>query len=171
MLAKGNRSKQVTDACEKHGGFYLGSIGGPAAILAKESIKSVEVVDFESLRNSLIQEAGVALTGSSVVSDHRLHLEMENLGSGLTIGQATESIINLMNALEARGDAATLDAYPKEVVQGLKTEKEWKKEAFEQSRKLRKKKYGSGEGVTAGGATTQDALSQADEWIKEAMEK
>ncbi len=46
MIAKGNRSQQVTDACGKHGGFYLGSIGGPAAILAQESIKSVEVLDY-----------------------------------------------------------------------------------------------------------------------------
>lgn len=49
MLAKGNRSKQVTDACQAHGGFYLGSIGGPAAILAAESIKKVEVLDFAEL--------------------------------------------------------------------------------------------------------------------------
>jgi fumarate hydratase class I len=49
MLAKGNRSQQVTDACKKHGGFYLGSIGGPAAILAKNNIKKVEVFDFEEL--------------------------------------------------------------------------------------------------------------------------
>ena len=49
MLAKGNRSQAVTDACNKHGGFYLGSIGGPAAILAKENIKSVELVAFEEL--------------------------------------------------------------------------------------------------------------------------
>ena len=42
MLAKRNRSKQVTDACHKHGGFYLGSIDGPAAILAQYSIKSLE---------------------------------------------------------------------------------------------------------------------------------
>ncbi|MDQ8200013.1 fumarate hydratase [Pelagicoccus enzymogenes] len=49
MLAKGNRSQQVTDACAKHGGFYLGSIGGPAAILAKESIKKVELVEYEEL--------------------------------------------------------------------------------------------------------------------------
>jgi len=48
-LAKGNRSKQVTEACKKYGGFYLGSIGGPAAILAKESITRVEVIDFEDL--------------------------------------------------------------------------------------------------------------------------
>ena len=46
-LAKGNRSKQVTNACKKYGGFYLGSIGGPAAILAKNSIKNVEVLDNE----------------------------------------------------------------------------------------------------------------------------
>ena len=49
MLAKGNRSKQVTEACKKHGGFYLGSIGGPAARLAQDCIKKVEVLDFEEL--------------------------------------------------------------------------------------------------------------------------
>lgn len=49
MLAKGNRSKQVTDACKKYGGFYLGSIGGPAAILAKDSIKKVEVHEYPEL--------------------------------------------------------------------------------------------------------------------------
>jgi fumarate hydratase class I len=49
MLAKGNRSQQVTDACRDNGGFYLGSIGGPAARLAKDAIKKVEVIDFEDL--------------------------------------------------------------------------------------------------------------------------
>ena len=49
MLAKGNRSKAVTDACHKHGGFYLGSIGGPAAILAKENIKKVELLEYAEL--------------------------------------------------------------------------------------------------------------------------
>jgi fumarate hydratase class I len=49
MIAKGNRSQKVTDACKTHGGFYLGSIGGPAAILAKESIKNVEVLDYPEL--------------------------------------------------------------------------------------------------------------------------
>lgn len=49
MLAKGNRSQQVTDACKKHGGFYLGSIGGPAAILAQNSIKSLECVEYPEL--------------------------------------------------------------------------------------------------------------------------
>lgn len=49
MIAKGNRSKQVTDACKKHGGFYLGSIGGPAAILAQNSIKKVELLEYPEL--------------------------------------------------------------------------------------------------------------------------
>lgn len=49
MLAKGNRSQQVTDACKKHGGFYLGSAGGPAALLAQEHIRSQEVVAFPEL--------------------------------------------------------------------------------------------------------------------------
>jgi fumarate hydratase class I len=49
MLAKGNRSKQVTDACAEHGGFYLGSIGGPAARLADHSIRKVEVQEYEEL--------------------------------------------------------------------------------------------------------------------------
>lgn len=49
MLAKGNRSQQVTDACKKYGGFYLGSIGGPAAVLAQNSIKSLECVEYPEL--------------------------------------------------------------------------------------------------------------------------
>lgn len=49
MLAKGNRSQQVTDACKKHGGFYLGSIGGPAAILAQDNIKSIECLAYPEL--------------------------------------------------------------------------------------------------------------------------
>jgi fumarate hydratase class I len=49
MIAKGNRSQQVTDACKKHGGFYLGSIGGPAAILAKDNIKKVELLEYPEL--------------------------------------------------------------------------------------------------------------------------
>jgi fumarate hydratase class I len=49
MIAKGNRSKQVTDACKRYGGFYLGSIGGPAALLAEENIKKVECIDYPEL--------------------------------------------------------------------------------------------------------------------------
>jgi len=49
MIAKGNRSQQVTDACKKYGGFYLGSIGGPAAILAQENIKNVSLLEYPEL--------------------------------------------------------------------------------------------------------------------------
>jgi fumarate hydratase class I len=49
MIAKGNRSPQVTEACRKHGGFYLGSIGGPAALLAKENIRKVELIEYPEL--------------------------------------------------------------------------------------------------------------------------
>ena len=49
MIAKGNRTAAVTEACRKHGGFYLGSIGGPAAVLAAESIEHVEVLDYAEL--------------------------------------------------------------------------------------------------------------------------
>jgi fumarate hydratase class I len=49
MIAKGNRSPQVTEACRKHGGFYLGSTGGPAALLAKEHIRRVELLEYEEL--------------------------------------------------------------------------------------------------------------------------
>lgn len=59
MIAKGNRSRQVTDACKKHGGFYLGSIGGPAAILAKDNIKSVKVLDYPELGMEAIWEIEV----------------------------------------------------------------------------------------------------------------
>ena len=49
MIAKGNRSQKVTEACREHGGFYLGSPGGPAALLAEENIRKVEVVEFPEL--------------------------------------------------------------------------------------------------------------------------
>ncbi|HEX5605513.1 MAG TPA: fumarate hydratase [Candidatus Binatia bacterium] len=58
-LAKGNRSQQVTDACKKYGGFYLGSIGGPAAILAKENIKKVEVLEYPELGMEAIWKIAV----------------------------------------------------------------------------------------------------------------
>jgi len=59
MLAKGNRSQQVTDACKKHGGFYLGSIGGPAAILAQDNIKSLECIAYPELGMEAIYEIEV----------------------------------------------------------------------------------------------------------------
>ncbi len=71
MLAKGNRSLQVTDACEKHGGFYLGSIGGPAAILAKNSIKSVEIVDFENLGMEAVRKIKVENFPAFIIVDDK----------------------------------------------------------------------------------------------------
>ena len=71
MLAKGNRSLQVTNACEKYGGFYLGSIGGPAAILAKSSIKAVEVVDFEELGMEAVRKIKVENFPAFIIVDNK----------------------------------------------------------------------------------------------------
>ncbi len=71
MLAKGNRSKQVTEACKKYGGFYLGSIGGPAAILAKESIKSVEVIDFDELGMEAVRKIEVENFPAFIIVDDK----------------------------------------------------------------------------------------------------
>ena len=71
MLAKGNRSQDVTNACKKHGGFYLGSIGGPAAILAKDSIKSVEIVDFEELGMEAIRKIKVENFPAFIIVDDK----------------------------------------------------------------------------------------------------
>lgn len=71
MLAKGNRSKQVMDACKKHGGFYLGSIGGPAAILAKENILSVEVVDFPELGMEAVRKIEVKDFPAFIITDDK----------------------------------------------------------------------------------------------------
>jgi len=71
MLAKGNRSQQVTDACKKHGGFYLGSIGGPAAILAKTNIKSVEVVDFPELGMEAVRKIEVENFPAFIICDDK----------------------------------------------------------------------------------------------------
>ena len=71
MVAKGNRSQEVTDACKKHGGFYLGSIGGPAAILAKNSIKSVEVVDFPELGMEAVRKIYVENFPAFIIVDDK----------------------------------------------------------------------------------------------------
>ena len=71
MLAKGNRSKQVTEACKKHGGFYLGSIGGPAAILAAENIKKVEVVEYTELGMEAIWRIDVVDFPAFIVVDDK----------------------------------------------------------------------------------------------------
>jgi fumarate hydratase class I len=71
MIAKGNRSKAVTDACRKYGGFYLGSIGGPAAILAQANIKKVDVVDFEDLGMEAIRKIEVVDFPAFIVVDDK----------------------------------------------------------------------------------------------------
>jgi fumarate hydratase class I len=73
MLAKGNRSKAVTDACRKHGGFYLGSIGGPAAILAKENIRKVEVLEYPELGMEAIWRIEVQDFPAFILVDDKGH--------------------------------------------------------------------------------------------------
>lgn len=71
MVAKGNRSRSVIDACRKYGGFYLGSVGGPAAILAEENIKSVELVDFEDLGMEAIRKIRVENMPAFILTDDK----------------------------------------------------------------------------------------------------
>lgn len=71
MLAKGNRMADVTNACNKYGGFYLGSIGGPAAILAKDNIVSVEVVDFPELGMEAVRKIEVKDFPAFIITDDK----------------------------------------------------------------------------------------------------
>ncbi len=71
MLAKGNRSKQVTTSCAQHGGFYLGSIGGPAAILAQNNIRKVEVLDFEDFGMEAVWKIDVENFPAFIVVDDK----------------------------------------------------------------------------------------------------
>lgn len=71
MLAKGNRSKQVTDACDAHGGFYLGSIGGPAARLAQDCIRHVEVLEYEELGMEAVWKIDVEDFPAFIVVDDK----------------------------------------------------------------------------------------------------
>jgi fumarate hydratase class I len=71
MLAKGNRSKQVKDACQKYGGFYLGSIGGPAARLAQDCIKKVEVLEYPELGMEAVWQIEVEDFPAFIVIDDK----------------------------------------------------------------------------------------------------
>ncbi len=71
MIAKGNRSQQVTDACKANGGFYLGSIGGPAAILAKDSIKKVELLEYPELGMEAIWKIEVENFPAFILVDNK----------------------------------------------------------------------------------------------------
>ncbi len=90
MLAKGNRSKQVTDACKNNGGFYLGSIGGPAARLAKDCIKKVEVLDFEELGMEAVWKIEVEDFPAFIVVDDKGNDFFAETAKPLTIGKRAE---------------------------------------------------------------------------------
>jgi fumarate hydratase class I len=87
MLAKGNRSKAVTDACKTHGGFYLGSIGGPAARLAQDCIKKVDVLDFEDLGMEAIWKIDVVDFPAFIVVDDKGNDFFAETSKPLTIGR------------------------------------------------------------------------------------
>ena len=82
MLAKGNRSREVTDACQKHGGFYLGSIGGPAARLAKDCIKKVEVLEYPELGMEAIWKIEVVDFPAFIVVDDKGHDFFADIAGG-----------------------------------------------------------------------------------------
>jgi fumarate hydratase class I len=71
MVAKGNRNRSVIEACKKYGGFFLGSIGGPAALLAAENIKAVEMVDFEDLGMEAIRKIRVENMAAFIMTDDK----------------------------------------------------------------------------------------------------
>ncbi len=85
MIAKGNRGPQVTEACKKHGGFYLGSIGGPAAILAKENIKKVEVVEFPELGMEAICRIEVEEFPAFILVDDKGNDFFQHIAPGCTM--------------------------------------------------------------------------------------
>ncbi|GAA0378697.1 fumarate hydratase [Microbispora corallina] len=88
MLAKGNRSKQVTEACQTHGGFYLGSIGGPAARLAQDCIKKVEVLEYPELGMEAVWKIEVVdFPAFIVVDDKGNDFFQDTTGPVLTIGR------------------------------------------------------------------------------------
>ncbi len=91
MLAKGNRSKAVTDACNSNGGFYLGSIGGPAARLAQDCIKKVEVLDFEELGMEAVWKIDVVEFPAFIVVDDKGHDFFASTSTPLTIRTGPEN--------------------------------------------------------------------------------
>jgi fumarate hydratase class I len=90
MLAKGNRSKAVTDACKSHGGFYLGSIGGPAARLAQDCIKKVEVLDFDDLGMEAVYKIDVVDFPAFIVVDDKGNDFFAETSKPLMIGKRAE---------------------------------------------------------------------------------
>jgi len=94
MLAKGNRSKQVREACGKYGGFYLGSIGGPAACLAEHSIKKVEVLEYEDL--------GMEAVWKIQVEDFPAFIVINHEGKDFYADMDTQKAENLIQVRDSR---------------------------------------------------------------------
>ena len=90
MLAKGNRSKAVTDACKNNGGFYLGSIGGPAARLAQDCIKKVEVLDFDDLGMEAVYKIEVVDFPAFIVVDDKGNDFFAETSKMISIGKNPE---------------------------------------------------------------------------------
>jgi fumarate hydratase class I len=106
MLAKGNRSPQVTDACKKHGGFYLGSIGGPAARLAQDCIKKVEVLEYPEL--------GMEAVWKIEVEDFPAFIVVDDKGNDFFVGPRGRGQAPLprAGARAVRGDPALAPRHP-----------------------------------------------------------
>ena len=102
MLAKGNRSNAVTDACKKHGGFYLGSIGGPAARLAKDCIKKVEVLEYPELGMEAVWKIEVVDFPAFIVVDDKGIVRTVAVND-LSAGRSPSETLRTVQALQSGG--------------------------------------------------------------------
>jgi hypothetical protein len=118
--------------------------------VAKKQFGDVAVVDYESMRNAIIQEVNTALSGSSATSDMRIVLELENLKTSNTLGQHLVAIDNLLSALDARSDASTAILYPVEEIRGEVSFK-----GTQERRNFIRKQMMQSSGSTAGTTITQ----------------
>jgi fumarate hydratase class I len=94
MLAKGNRSPQVTAACKKHGGFYLGSIGGPAARLAQDCIKKVEVLEYPELGMEAVWRIEVVDFPAFIVVDDKGNDFFQSLTGSVPDGKKPLAVVS-----------------------------------------------------------------------------
>ena len=109
MLAKGNRSKVVTEACHAHGGFYLGSIGGPAARLAQDCIKSVEVLEYPEL--------GMEAVWKIEVEDFPAFIVVDDKGNDFFTDPSGSVTVPITGDAGALGGAvAAVPAGPRDVI-------------------------------------------------------
>jgi hypothetical protein len=121
---------------------------------------STVITDYESLRNAVIQEVNTALSGTSVASDYRIKLELENLKSEMTPAQHKAAINNLISALRAREEASEAVVYPWEVVKGIRTMEDWKKQNLEEAEAVKKIKVGGEQKPTSGKRVVEKFFSK-----------